>query len=58
MRAISVKFDGYDSQYTYLTYDPTIKVGDECLANWPLLSVYYLYLNADMEVDYINKESK
>ena len=35
MRAISVKFDGYGPQYTYLTSDYTIKVGDECVVITP-----------------------
>lgn len=35
MRAISVKFDGYGAQYTYLTKDNSIKVGDEVVVVTP-----------------------
>lgn len=35
MREISVKFDGSNQQYTYITDDNTIKVGDECVVLTP-----------------------
>ena len=44
MRAISVKFDGYGPQYTYLTKDNTVKVCDEVVVITPtgtkVVSVY------------------